>query len=201
MNQKILKASLLGAKDYASLRDEWKKLVIPFKKLRTVHIGNHVSLIFENELTVRYQLQEMMRVDKSLALEGLDHELAVYNDLIPEEGTLKATLMFQFVDPDVRKAKLEKMLGAQERVWIKAGDAPKVFGIPSDLDKPLGMQTAVCVYFLTFQLDKLSRQEFLKGMPVAMGLDHPAYQCIVEEIAPETQAVLMEDLKPEMPKL
>lgn len=192
---KITRASLLSSKAYMAQREEWRKTVIPFKKLRTVLIGKNASLMFENELTVRYQLQEMIRVDKSMVEDDLEHELSIYNDLVPTKNCLKGTLMFEFVDADVRAAKLDQMLGVEHSIWININQRGKRYATPRRmLGDDAGARVA-SVYFLSFQLEQSEVTDFIAGEPVALGIDHPAYNHSVDEMSPQTQAVLIEDLK------
>lgn len=192
---KITRASLLNTKAYMAQREEWRKTVIPFKKLRTVLIGKNASLMFENELTVRYQLQEMIRVDKSMVEDDLEHELSIYNDLVPTKNCLKGTLMFEFVDADVRAAKLDQMLGVEHSIWININQRGKRYATPRRmLGDDTGTRVA-SVYFLSFQLEQTEVADFIAGEPVSLGIDHPAYNHSVDEMSPQTQAVLIEDLK------
>jgi len=192
---KITRASLLNTKAYMAQREEWRKTVIPFKKLRTVLIGKNASLMFENELTVRYQLQEMIRVDKSMVEDDLEHELSIYNDLVPTKNCLKGTLMFEFVDADVRAAKLDQMLGVEHSIWININQRGKRYATPRRmLGDDTGARVA-SVYFLSFQLEQTEVADFIAGEPVSLGIDHPAYNHSVDEMSPQTQAVLIEDLK------
>lgn len=195
MSNKIIRDSLLPTTAYLRQRDEWRKTLIPFKKLRTVHIGKHATLIFENELTVRYQLQEMIRVDKSLENDPLEDELSIYNGLIPSQNFLKATLMFEFVDSGMREVKLKQMIGVENHIWLQIDGLPKIYAQPSNALGDNDTTRASSVYFVAFEIDEESRQAFLKGEAMGVGIDHPAYDYSVEEIAPEAQAVLMEDLK------
>ncbi|MCQ8897180.1 DUF3501 family protein [Limnobacter humi] len=192
---KISRNSLLKPGIYAAQRQQWRDRVIPFKKLRTVHIGKHATVLFENELTIRYQLQEMIRVDKSMEQDALHHELAVYNALLPEQRALKATLLLEFVDADIRDAKLAQLQGIEHAVWIKVDGHPPVHGQPVAGLDDRHTDRAASVYFLSFQLSPQAAQDFIGGEAVAMGIDHPAYRHTVDEISPETQVVLMEDLK------
>lgn len=192
---KITRASLLNTKAYMAQREEWRKTVIPFRKLRTVLIGKNASLMFENELTVRYQLQEMIRVDKSMVEDDLEHELSIYNDLVPTKNCLKGTLMFEFVDADVRAAKLDQMLGVEHSIWININQRGKRYATPRRmLGDDTGARVA-SVYFLSFQLEQTEVADFIAGEPVSLGIDHPAYNHSVDEMSPQTQAVLIEDLK------
>ncbi|HEY1058955.1 MAG TPA: DUF3501 family protein [Limnobacter sp.] len=192
---KISRDSLLKPATYAAQRAEWRERVIPFKKLRTVHIGKQATVLFENEFTVRYQLQEMIRVDKSMETDDLAHELAVYNALIPTNQALKATLMLEFVDADIRDAKLAQLQGIEQAVWLKVDGHPPVHGRPIPGLDERNTDRASSVYFLSFQLSPEAARDFICGEAVAMGIDHPAYRHSVDEISPETQSVLMEDLK------
>ncbi|MDX1668707.1 MAG: DUF3501 family protein [Limnobacter sp.] len=194
---KIERNSLLSTSQYQLQRKTWRERVIPFKKLRTILLGNNVSILFENEFTARYQLQEMIRVDKSLENDPLDEELEIYNFLIPSKNSLKATLMFEFVDPGIRETKLAQLVGVEKSVWMQVDGCKKVFARCSNTVKPANPELASGVYFLSFELDDDSRQGFINGLAVSIGIDHPAYKHELEEIAPQTQVVLIEDLTSE----
>lgn len=197
MARRIERDSLLSTEQYLRERKTWREQIIPFKKRRTVFMGNNVSLLFENELTVRYQLQEMLRVDKSLEFDPLEQELEIYNFLIPANGSLKATLMFEFVDSGIRKTKLSQLVGVEKSVWMQVDQCSKIYAIPHTSADPPQQDQAIGVYFLSFDLDTDSKNAFLSGLAVAAGIDHPAYNHTIDELAPETQVMLMEDLKSE----
>lgn len=197
MPQRIERDSLLTTSQYLKERKTWREQMIPFKKRRTVFLGNNASLLFENELTARYQLQEMIRVDKSLESDPLEQELQLYNFLIPNNGSLKATLMFEFVDAGIRATKLGQLVGVENCVWMQVDGCPKVYATPN-CTVPASHEDQACgVYFLSFDLDTQSKDGFVSGLSVAAGIDHPAYHHTIDELAPETQAMLMEDLKSE----
>ncbi len=115
----ITRDSLLPLESYAKTRKSFREQVIAHKKARTVHLGEHVTLLFEDELTIRYQIQEMLRIEKTFEEEGIEDELQAYNPLVPDGRNWKATLLVEYEDVDERKRALEKLKGIEDRVWVK----------------------------------------------------------------------------------
>src|SRR6266705_5925424 len=123
---KITADSLMTLEAYAKARQAFRARVIAHKKERTVHLGDHVTLIFEDELTIRYQVQEMLRVERIFEEEGIRDELASYNPLVPDGRNLKATMMLEFPDPDERRKWLEDLIGVEDKVWIQVAGYERV---------------------------------------------------------------------------
>src|ERR1700740_179254 len=115
----IARESLLSLEAYARQRNEFRSKVIEHKKRRTVHLGEHVTLIFEDELTIRYQVQEMLRIEKIFEEEGIADELAAYNPLIPDGSNFKATMLIEYEDADLRRRELARLRGIEDRVWMQ----------------------------------------------------------------------------------
>src|SRR3569832_2942431 len=121
----ITRDSLLTLEAYARERADFRARVLAHKKGRTVHLGDHVTLVFEDELTIRYQIQEILRIEKTFEEAGIQDELDAYNPLVPDGTNLKATMMIQYSDPDERKVALAKLKGIEDRVWVQVADQPK----------------------------------------------------------------------------
>ena len=149
---KITRDSLMTLETYAKARPEFRKRVIEHKKLRTLSLGDHVTLIFEDELTIRYQIQEMLRIEKIFEEEGILHELESYTPLVPDGSTFKATMMIEYDDPAERKIALAKLIGVEDKVWVQVEGSPKVYAIADeDLERENDEKTS-SVHFLRFEL-------------------------------------------------
>jgi hypothetical protein len=191
---RIARESLLSLETYAKERNAFRAKVIAHKKARTVHLGEHVTLIFEDELTIRYQIQEMLRIERTFEEAGVQEELDVYNPLIPDGDNLKATMMIEYPDVAERARMLAKMKGIEDRVWLQAEGCAKVYAIADeDLPRENAEKTAA-VHFLRFQLDDETRKSLKYGVSLAIGVDHPAYSASEEPVGPEVRASLVGDL-------
>ncbi len=190
---RIERDSLLTLEAYAKQRNEFRSRVIAHKKHRTVHLGDHVTLIFEDELTIRYQIQEMLRIEKTFEEEGIRDELDAYNPLIPDGTNLKATMMIEYEDPVVRARELAKLKGIEDAVYVQVDGHEKVNAIADeDLERENDEKTS-SVHFLRFEFTPAMVAAFKGGAAVAVGIDHPNYRARVDEIAPEVQAALARD--------
>ncbi len=185
--------SLWTLEAYARQRKEFRARVIAHKKPRTVRLGEHVTLIFEDELTIRYQIQEMLRIEKTFEEEGIQDELNAYNPLIPDGSNLKATMMIEYDDPVVRKRELARLRGVEDKVYLQVDGHPKVYAVADeDLERENDEKTS-SVHFLRFEFELEMIAAFKGGAAVAIGIDHAAYAVRVDEVAPEVQAALVRD--------
>ncbi len=177
---RIDRASLMTLETYARERPQFRAKVIAHKKHRTVHLGEHVTLIFEDELTIRYQVQEMLRIERIFEEEGIKEELAAYNPLVPDGRNLKATMMIEYPDPDERSRQLAQLIGIEDRAWIKVGAHERVWAVADeDLERENEEKTSA-VHFLRFELDEAMVQALKKGAGLAIGVDHPRYSATLE---------------------
>ena len=185
--------SLLSLEAYARERNAYRSRVIAHKRLRTLHVGEHVTLVFEDEQTIRYQVQEMLRIERIFEADGIRGELEAYNPLIPDGGNLKATMMLEYEDPEERRRRLAELGGIQDRVWIQVAGFGRITGIADeDLDREEGGKTAA-VHFLRFELDPAMRAALKGGAALNAGVDHPNYAASVT-VAPEMTSCLAGDL-------
>jgi hypothetical protein len=176
---RIDRASLMSLETYARERPQFRARVIAHKKDRTIALGEHVTLAFEDELTIRYQVQEMLRVERIFEEEGIRDELEAYNPLVPDGGNLKATLMVEYPDPDERRKKLGELIGIEDRVWMQVGTQERVWAVADeDLDRATEEKTSA-VHFLRFDLSDGMAQALKNGAPLAIGIDHPRYAVAV----------------------
>ena len=188
----ILRESLLTLEAYARQRGEFRARVLVHKRHRTVHIGPNVTLIFEDELTVRYQIQEMLRIERTFDEEGIRAELEAYTPLIPDGTNLKATMLIEFEDPEQRKVELERLKGIERQVYLQAG-ATKIFAIADeDLPRENEKKTSA-VHFLRFEFDSATVAALRAGSPMGAGIDHPVYSARIDALAREVVTALLRD--------
>jgi len=191
---RIARDSLLTLEDYARQRKEFRAKVIAHKKLRTVALGGHVTLQFEDELTIRYQIQEMLRIERIFEDEGIRGELDAYNPLIPDGSNLKATMMIEYPDPAERQRMLGRLKGIEDRVWIQVEGCERVYAIADeDLERENEKKTS-SVHFLRFELSDEMRKALRYGVALAMGVDHPEYRATLDSVPSEVRASLAGDL-------
>jgi hypothetical protein len=185
--------SLLSLEVYARERNGYRSRVIAHKKLRTVHAGENVTLIFEDETTIRYQVQEMLRIERIFEADGIRGELEAYNPLIPDGGNWKATMLIEYPDAEERRRRLAELKGIEDRTWVKVDGYARVFAIADeDMDRENEEKTSA-VHFVRFELDAGMRQALKQGAGLAMGVDHPNYRASVE-VEPEVRRSLAGDL-------
>jgi len=190
---RIERASLLSLEAYARERNAFRARVLEHKKHRSVHLGGHVTLIFEDELTVRYQIQEMLRIERTFEEAGIQDELNVYNPLVPDGTNFKATMMIEYPDVAERQAALARLKGIEGHVWVQVEGCARVYAIADeDLERENEQKTSA-VHFLRFELDAEMRKALRHGVGLALGVDHPQYQAAVEA-APVVRAALAADL-------
>ncbi|MFP5403545.1 MAG: DUF3501 family protein [Gammaproteobacteria bacterium] len=190
----ITRDSLLTLEGYAKVRPQMRAEIMAHKKNRMVDLGAHVTLIFEDEKTMRYQIQEMLRAERTFEESGIQDELDAYNPLVPDGTNWKATMMIQYPDPDERKLALAKLKGIEDRVWVQVADQPKVYAIADeDLERENAEKTS-SVHFLRFELDATSKAAAQSGAAIRMGIDLPAYTVASMTLAENTRAALVVDL-------
>jgi len=176
---RVERGSLLSLEAYARERNAFRARVIEHKKCRTVHLGEHVTLIFEDELTVRYQIQEMLRIERIFEEAGIEDELEVYNPLVPDGGNLKATMMIEYPDVAERQRSLARLTGIADRVWVQVEGCSRVYAMADeDLGRENDEKTSA-VHFLRFEFDQDMRQALRGGAQLRIGVDHPQYQAQV----------------------
>lgn len=185
--------SLMSLEAYARERHAFRARVIEHKKQRSVRLGAHVTLLFEDELTIRYQIQEMLRIERIFEEAGIRGELDVYNPLVPEGSNLKATMMIEYPDAAERQRELARLKGVEDRVWVQAAGCARVYAIADEDLKRENDEKTAAVHFLRFELDVQMRKVLRGGVGLTMGVDHPQYQASVE-VAAQTRAALVTDL-------
>src|SRR5688572_23887769 len=192
---RITRDSLLTLEAYSRERPQFRDRVMAHKRNRTVHLGEHVTLIFEDELTIRYQIQEMLRAERIFEGEGIQEELDAYNPLIPDGSNWKATMMIGYPDVEERARMLARLIGIEDRVWVQVEGRPRVYAIADeDLERENAEKTS-SVHFLRFELDRLAVQALRQGARLAIGVDHPHYRAAVDNLDPAVRQSLIDDLK------
>ncbi len=190
----ITRESLLTLEAYAKARAAFRAKVLAHKRHRTVHVGANLTLLFEDELTIRYQIQEMLRVEKTFEEAGIRDELDAYNPLVPDGTNFKATMLIEYDDPDERKAALARLIGIEDRVWVQVEGCPKVHAIADeDLPRETEEKTSA-VHFLRFELTPEMIAALKYGVGLAVGVDHPGYTAVIPAVAEETRTALVADL-------
>lgn len=177
---------------YAKERIAFRSRVLAHKKNRRVQIGEHIVLYFEDELTVRYQIQEMLRVEKIFEESGIRDELDAYNPLVPDGRNLKATMMVEYEDPSERAIALAGLIGIEDKVWIQVDTRQKSFAIADeDLDRENDEKTS-SVHFLRFELDDESVEALRRGSNLIIGVEHMNCSCSVT-VSSEVRLSLIND--------
>ncbi len=190
----ISRESLMSLEVYSKRRPEFRKEVIEHKKHRTVHLGNHVTLLFEDEMTLRYQVQEMLRIEKIFEEDGIQSELDAYNPLCPDGSNFKATMLIEYSNVADRKAALAKLIGVEDRLFVQVEGQPRVYAIADeDLDRENEEKTSA-VHFVRFELTPDMKKALKNGAQMMVGCDHPNYPVHIEELPQETLTALLKDL-------
>jgi len=191
---KIARESLLTLEAYAKERPSFRARVLDHKRARTVHLGEHITLVFEDELTMRYQIQEMLRIEKTFEEQGIQDELDAYNPLVPDGTNFKASMLIEYEDVDARRQALARLKGIEARVWVQAGGFERVYAIADeDLDRENEDKTSA-VHFLRFELAPAMIEALKDGAPLGLGVDHPHYRAEIPAVGEATRKALAEDL-------
>ena len=190
----IVRESLLSLEEYARQRAEFRARVIEHKKRRALRVGDSVTLIFEDELTIRYQIQEMLRVERIFEEAGIQDELDAYSPLVPDGSNWKATMLIEYADPLERKHWLARLIGVEDRVWVRVAGHDAVFAIADeDLERENGEKTS-SVHFLRFELEPAMIAALGAGAALAVGIDHPACRVAVDPVPEVIRSSLCGDL-------
>jgi hypothetical protein len=190
----ITRDSLLTLEAYSRIRKSSKPAVIAHRKLRSVHLGEHVTLQFEDEQTIRRQIQEMLHIEKIFDEEGIQGEIDAYAPLVPDGSNWKATMLIEFPDPNERKRELARLIGIEDRMFVEVEGHPRIYAIADeDLDRENEEKTSA-VHFVRFEFPKPARDAVRAGAAVKLGCDHRNYPAHLT-IPPETLASLAGDLR------
>lgn len=191
---KITKDSLMSLEAYAKARPEFRAKIMAHKKNRIVQLGAHVTLHFEDELTMRYQVQEMLRAERIFEEEGIQEELDAYNPLVPDGSNWKATMMIEYSDVAQRQDKLVELKGIENQVWVQVAGHDKAYAIADeDLERESEEKTSA-VHFLRFELTPEMARAAKRGTAIAIGVEHAAYREQQNPVAENIRASLATDL-------
>ncbi len=190
----ITRESLMTLETYAKERPAFRAKVIAHKKTRSLALGPHITLLFEDELTIRYQVQEMLRIEKIFEEAGIVDELAAYNPLVPGGRDFKATMMIEYDDAEVRRQELRKLKGVERRVWIQVEGADRVYAI-ADEDLPReNEEKTSAVHFMRFPLTDDMAASLKYGVGLTAGVDHDHYRATVSPVPKALRDSLAGDL-------
>lgn len=191
---KISRESLWSLEHYARIRNQFRAEVMAHKKVRRVALGENMMLIFEDEKTIRYQIQEILRIEKTFEEEGIQDELNAYNPLIPDGRNFKCTMMLEYPDPEIRKVELRKLKGVETKVFIQVEGREKVWAIADeDLERENDEKTS-SVHFMRFELDEDMAAALKYGVGLTIGVEHPAYSSKLDPVPADIRASLVKDL-------
>jgi hypothetical protein len=186
--------TLLTLEAYQKARPHLRTKVLAHKKQRTVHLGHHVTFIFEDEFLMRYQVQEMLRIEKIFDEEGIQHELSAYNPLIPDGSNFKATVMIEYPNESERRIALSQLVKIEHHFFIETEAHNLVYGI-ADEDLPRSTeQKTSAVHFLRFEFNAIIKQALKNGTSIKLGCDHPDYSIQTDWLSKETMNTLLQDL-------
>ena len=190
----ITPENLMSLETYTKYRKANREQIMAHRKLRSVHLGEHINLQFESETSIRYQIQEMLRIEKVFEEEGILQEIEAYAPLVPDGGNWKATMMIEYPDENERRRELKRLIGVEDRMFVEVEGHSRVYAVADeDLDRETDEKTSA-VHFVRFELNAAMRAAVLVGAAVKLGCDHTNYPAHAQ-IEPETLASLASDLK------
>jgi hypothetical protein len=192
---KLVASDLMSLERYARERAEFRARVIAHKKNRQLNVGPNTMWLFEDRLTVQYQVQEMLRTERIFEAEGIEEELEAYNPLIPDGRNWKVTLLIEFPDPEIRKTQLEKLRGVEDRCYVQVAGCERLFAIADeDLERENEVKTSA-VHFLRFELTDAMAQALKGGASLGVGVDHAHYRQAIPALAENVRSALVADLR------
>ena len=192
--QKLARADLMSLEQYAVERKRLRTEVIAHKLIRKIQVGPNMTWCFEDSVTLRYQILEMLRVERIFENAGIQDELDAYNPLIPDGSNWKVTLLLEFPDPDERRAALEKLIGVEDRCWIRVSEMERVFAIADeDMERANDDKTSA-VHFLRFELSPSMVEALKSGAPLSIGVDHDSYRHLLGPVPSSIRDSLSLDL-------
>jgi Protein of unknown function (DUF3501) len=191
---KLRPEDLFSLEQYAKQRSDFRPKVIAHKRNRTLQCGPNATWLFEDRLTVQYQVQEMLRIERIFESEGIADELAAYNPLIPDGANWKATLLIEFPAVEERRVALAGLKGVEDWCWVQVAGHERVFAIADeDLERENDEKTSA-VHFVRFELTKEMAEALKYGVALSIGVDHPAYKASADPVSAEIRAALAKDL-------
>jgi Protein of unknown function (DUF3501) len=192
--KKLARPDLLSLEQYAHRRARLRKEVIEHKQLRNVQVGPNMTWCFEDYTTIRYQVLEMLRAERIFESEGIQGELDAYNPLIPDGSNWKVTLLLEFPDPGERRTALEKLIGVEDRCWVRVSEMERVFAIADeDMERENDDKTSA-VHFLRFELSPSMVEAMKSGASLSLGVDHDHYRHLLSPLPAPLRNSLSRDL-------
>jgi hypothetical protein len=192
--RKLQASDLMGLEKYHEARPEFRERVLAHKQNRQVAVGPNATLYFEDQLTVQYQVQEMLRIEKIFELEAISEELEAYVPLIPDGSNLKATFMVEFPDPEERRRELMRLIGIEGKVYVQVSGFDRIYAIADeDLERETEEKTSA-VHFVRFELALIMRKALKDGAELRIGIDHPNYRHFVDPVSAVVRNSLVADL-------
>jgi hypothetical protein len=184
----------MSLEQYARERPAFRARVLAHKQDRSLALGDHLTLMFEDELTLRYQIQEMLRIEKIFEEDGINGELEAYNPLVPDGSNFKATLLIEYPEVEERRRMLARLKGIEDAIWVRVEGCERVFAIADeDLERENEEKTSA-VHFLRFELTPEMKSQLKQGAALAVGVDHPNYAAIVPAAPENLRQSLLADL-------
>ncbi|OOG23126.1 hypothetical protein B1C78_12355 [Thioalkalivibrio denitrificans] len=194
MMDKLTRDDLYSLEKYAEVRPQFRADVMKHKRERVVPVGPNVTLHFEDRLTMQYQIQEMLRVERIYEAEGIQDELDAYNPLIPDGSNFKATMMVEFDDVEERKLELARLIGIEDRTWVQVSGFDRVYAIADeDMERDTDEKTS-SVHFMRFELTPDMVAAARSGAAISVGVDHENYRHQLEPLPQAVRDSLAEDL-------
>ena len=192
--QKLARDDLYSLEKYAEVRDDFRAQVLRHKRDRRIALGTNAALYFEDRMTMQYQIQEMLRIEKIFEADGINEELEAYNPLIPDGSNWKATFMVEFPDAEERRAMLQQLVGVEDQVYVQVGDLPRCMAVADeDMDRADDTKTSA-VHFLRFELSQEQVDALKGGAVLSAGISHDNYQVEVSPVADNIRSSLLRDL-------
>jgi len=190
---KLARSDLYSLEQYSELRDQFRTSVMEHKRNRRLPLGTNATLYFEDRLTIQYQVQEMLRIERIFEVAGIQEELDAYNPLIPDGSNWKATFMVEFPDEEERRQMLRHLIGIEDNVWLQVGDLPQIRAIADeDLDRSDDEKTSA-VHFLRFEFNEKQKQAIKNGARLAAGIDHKNCTVEIRPVAENIRRSLLKD--------
>ena len=190
----LKREDLMSLEEYSGKRADFRKQVLEHKTARKIALGDHATLYFEDELTIRYQIQEMLRIEKIFEAEGIEEELGAYNPLIPDGSNWKATFMIEYGDAEERAKVLATLGGIEDKVWVQVDGFEKSYAIANeDMERSTDEKTSA-VHFMRFELSSEMSKAVKEDKAISMGIDYDGFNQLVSPIAETSRASLMNDL-------
>ena len=192
--QKLTRDDLMSLEQYSVAREGFRSKVMDHKRDRRIDLGTNAALYFEDRLTITYQVQEMLRIERIFEVDGINEELTAYNPLMPDGSNWKATFMIEFPDEEKRRAMLRKLIGVEDRVYMQINGHERVYAIADeDLERSNEQQTSA-VHFLRFELSGEQVGSLRNGASLAAGIDHESYRVEISPLTDNIRQSLLADL-------